>query len=48
MRPQNAFWGFRFGEREVGISERVAVLVGSSGIVFGIWILLDAFGVKPF
>ena len=48
MRQQNALRGFRFGEREVRISERVAVLAGVSGIVFGIWILLDSFGVKLF
>jgi hypothetical protein len=48
MNQQNAFWGFRFGEREIKISERVAVLVGICSISFGVWGLLDAFGVKPF
>jgi hypothetical protein len=39
VRQQNAFWGFRFGEREVRISERVAVLVGISSI--GFWSLVS-------
>jgi hypothetical protein len=44
VREQNAFWGLRMGEREVRISEIVAVPIGIGFIVFGVWMLLDAFG----
>ena len=45
VSEQNAYWGFRFGEREVRISERVAMPVEIGAIGFGVWALLDAFGV---
>jgi hypothetical protein len=45
VRDQNAFWGFRMGERHVRISELVAVPIGIGFIVMGVWMLLDAFGV---
>ena len=32
------------GEREVRISEIVAIPIGIGFIVFGVWMLLDAFG----
>jgi hypothetical protein len=45
VRDQNAFWGLRMGERDVRISELVAVPIGISFIVMGVWMLLDALGV---
>jgi len=45
VRQQNAFWGLRMGERDVRISELVAVPIGIGFIVLGVWMLLDAFGV---
>jgi hypothetical protein len=44
VRDQNAFWGLRMGERDVRISELLAVPFGIVWIVMGIWMLLDAFG----
>jgi hypothetical protein len=44
VRDQNAFWGLRMGERDVRISELLAVRFGIVWIVMGIWMLLDAFG----
>jgi hypothetical protein len=44
VREQNAFWGLRMGEREVRISEIVAVPIGIVWVVMGIWMLLEAFG----
>ena len=45
VRQQNAFWGLRMSERDVRISELVAVPIGIGFIVLGVWMLLDAFGV---
>jgi len=45
VRQQNAFWGLRMGERDVRISELVAVPIGIGFKVLGVWMLLDAFGV---
>jgi len=44
VREQNAFWGLRMGEREVRWSERGIVVVSIAFLVFGVWMLLDAFG----
>ena len=45
VRQQNAFWGLRMSERDVRISELVAVPSGIGFKVLGVWMLLDAFGV---
>ena len=45
VRDQNAFWGLRMGERDVRITELVAVPIGIGFIVIGVWMLLGAFGV---
>ena len=47
IRQQNAFWGFRFGERDVRISEYVLVLVAISFVVMGLLTLLGILDVKP-
>ena len=44
VRRQNAFRGLRMGQRDVRISELVAVPRGIAWIVMGIWMLLDTFG----
>jgi hypothetical protein len=45
VRDQSAFWGLRMGERDVRITELVAIPIGIGFIVIGVWMLLDAFGV---
>ena len=45
VRDQNAFWGLRMGERDVRITELVAVPIGIGFIVIGVWMPLGALGV---
>ena len=45
VREQNAFWGLRMSERDVKITELVAVPIGMVFIVVGVGLLFDAFGV---
>ncbi len=40
MSSQNKFWGFRFGSREVKVSEYVAIIVGSLFVLIGIYDLV--------
>jgi hypothetical protein len=44
VRQQNALWGFRMGERDVRITEIVAIPIGIGWIVLGIWGLVDSLG----
>lgn len=47
MRQQNEVFGFRFGEREVRISEYVIFLVAIFFVVFGFLSLLGILEMKP-
>lgn len=46
MRQQNEVFGFRFGEREVGISEFIILLVAIFFVVFGLLSLLGILEVR--
>lgn len=47
MEQQNRFWGFGFGEREVRITEYIAIVVGVGGIVCGSLLLSGIWEIKP-
>ena len=42
VKSQNYTWGFRFGEREVRMSELGVIVVGISAVIFGV---LSALGI---
>ena len=46
IKDQNRLWGFHFGEREVWISEIVAVIVGFGFILFAVLAALGVGRVK--
>jgi len=46
VASQNAFWHFRFGERERKISELIVLLVGLGFLVFASFALLGVIRVK--
>jgi hypothetical protein len=41
VSSQNRTWGFKFGEREIIISQMVAIVVGAGAIIWGLALIIS-------